>query len=461
MASCALAAGTIDLGSLHRLHDADSLLPVLISTQHWEPFYWGQDRFGMLLPLLAWPFRDPLTNLLAQGWLATFAGLLTFFLLARFVRVPQFWFCGLVSAATFLVFCPAPLKAQLFLPGQPYGVSLALGLGGLLLWDVGGSACRVAGLAMMLCAHWVNVGTWLLLAPLAISRGVLARAPRTALGDGLLVLVGAASGWGLMTISPSHLTSRTILSARQWPESWRLLAANAWSGAEPWLLVGALLGSAGMVGSFLTRRNDSMHVRSATAVLIGSGLAYWLVVGTMEWVKLNASLERYLIPAIIALGTACIALATAPLGDWAERHVRATRAALPATLFVAAIAAYGFPAVAGVRADIDRVGNKAGWTDEIVAARCTHLAGTYWQVWPAVFYANLLLHERAEHRVLWGVTYRGGEARVRWSSMPRDRYRVCLAPSDPEASTWMERFGLETLMPVSESSGLRVLSASP
>ena len=64
--SAALAAW-MGLGTLHDFQHADSLLTVLISTQRWTPFFWGQDRFGMLVPLLAMPIHHPLANLLAQG----------------------------------------------------------------------------------------------------------------------------------------------------------------------------------------------------------------------------------------------------------------------------------------------------------------------------------------------------------------------------------------------------------
>src|SRR5262245_19274452 len=83
LAACAAAAVILDLGGLHRLHHGDSLLPVLVSLQHWTPFYWEQDRIGMLLPLLAMPIRDPLTNLLIQDGAAIFCGLAAAVLLAR------------------------------------------------------------------------------------------------------------------------------------------------------------------------------------------------------------------------------------------------------------------------------------------------------------------------------------------------------------------------------------------
>src|SRR4051812_27030057 len=78
---CAAAALWIDLGTLHRLQHGDSLLPVLVSLQRWTPFFWEQDRYGMLIPLLARPVTNPLGNLLVQGFLNVSCGLSAFFLL--------------------------------------------------------------------------------------------------------------------------------------------------------------------------------------------------------------------------------------------------------------------------------------------------------------------------------------------------------------------------------------------
>jgi len=51
-----LTAFFIDFGTFHRHHHSDSLIPVLESLYHWQIFFWSQDRFGMLVPLLATPF---------------------------------------------------------------------------------------------------------------------------------------------------------------------------------------------------------------------------------------------------------------------------------------------------------------------------------------------------------------------------------------------------------------------
>ena len=57
-----LLAPWMDLSPLHRFHDSDSLVPVLMSLQRWTPFYWEQNRFGSLLPLLAVPSTGRFTT---------------------------------------------------------------------------------------------------------------------------------------------------------------------------------------------------------------------------------------------------------------------------------------------------------------------------------------------------------------------------------------------------------------
>ena len=62
-----VSAYVVAAGPGARLANADSLIPVFVSLESWTLFYWGQDRFGMLLPLLAMPVRDSFWNLMVQN----------------------------------------------------------------------------------------------------------------------------------------------------------------------------------------------------------------------------------------------------------------------------------------------------------------------------------------------------------------------------------------------------------
>src|SRR5260370_3901671 len=113
---CAFAAVWIDLGTLHSGHNGDSLIPVLVSLQRWTPFFWEQDRIGMLVPLIAAPFRNPLVNFLLQGFFYVFSYLAAAFLLARYIlRGASYPFLGALSASAFLSLATAHYRFGFFL----------------------------------------------------------------------------------------------------------------------------------------------------------------------------------------------------------------------------------------------------------------------------------------------------------------------------------------------------------
>ena len=164
LATIAASAALVVLGDLHRLDHADAIVPVLVSLQRWTPFYWDQERYGMLIPLLALPVRDPLWNLLVQRALLVAAGLGAALLLARHVLAGRDWpLAGALSAGALLMLAPAPWRFE-YLGDQPYGLSLALALAVLALAEARGSqrptpARVVAGLVLVVAAHWVNAAT--------------------------------------------------------------------------------------------------------------------------------------------------------------------------------------------------------------------------------------------------------------------------------------------------------------
>src|SRR5512142_2694983 len=127
----------VDLGAFHALEHADAIVPVLVSLQRWTPFYWDQERYGMLVPLLALPVRDPFWNLLVQRGLLVLAGLGAVVLLARHVLAGRDWpLAGALAAGGLLLAAPAPWLFE-YLGDQPYGLSVALALAGLAVAERG------------------------------------------------------------------------------------------------------------------------------------------------------------------------------------------------------------------------------------------------------------------------------------------------------------------------------------
>jgi hypothetical protein len=431
---CAVAALCVDLGAIHRLHTADSLLYPLISLWRWTPYYWGQDRVGMLVPALARPITHPLANLLFQDYVNILGGLSAFVLLARYVaRSAAYPAVGMSAAALFVAFAPGPYQAMYFIDAA-YGVWLSLGLGGLILAEKRDgrlSAIRIAfGFLLILLAHWVNYAAALIFGPVVILRRLIVAPSETARGEptdkrrwrrpwrlvdaetalavGLLA-VGAVAGRLLTHFSESPVaTPLDSLPASEWPDAWLGLIETQWQALRPGRLPAAVaillaLGVATLIWRPI-RRNRSASRRYAWTLLL-SATAIWLFTGTRLWVRQNGYTYRYLIPATMMIEEAALFIAIGPLWSTAASRVRRALNALPSVALIAgALAAYGLPSIAGVRRDLDRLFGDL--TPDLIEARCTHLAGGYERVWPAVFHAAIVLHERGENRVVWGLTGR-------------------------------------------------------
>ena len=501
--ACVFAGILIDFGTLHRHHQADSLLPVLVSLQRWTPFFWCQDRIGMLVPLLAAPLRHPLANLFFQETVYVGCGLAAVFLLFRYaLRDATYPVAAAVSAALFLILAPASYRF-VFFSGTFYGVWLALGLGGLLLMepaaDGGLSPPRgLAGLGLLFLAHWVFSAAVLCLGPLVIFRALFFRADTEVARGGVrpgaapreigtrdpmvssvrfwlrklrparpqLIGLAFAFGGGLVLagLSPDHQLDPRGSSPTQWPEAWRRLALTTWDALVPhyWPMA---LGGAAASGLVLLcfpslRRTSAPAVRAATT-LAAAGLFFGLFMGTRQWVTTYDYDARYLMPAVFLLQAAAVAIGVAPacaaLGVTRLRRIELL--AVP-SLLLAAVVGYGVPSLEGVRADLDRLGGARA--REVVAARCTHVAGDYWTVWPLVFCANMIHYETGDSRVTWGISFRYRPTQPLGVHVPTNEIRVAVALGEQaEAAYWLEGYGLPPLAVAEEWPTIQVLVPIP
>ena len=153
----------MDLSPLHAFHRADSFIPVFSSLYRWTPFFWEQNRFGQLIPLLSLPIDSPFANLLFQVWLRLFAVTASFFLLARTVVPRPYW--PAVGALTLALWIGCrEIEAHAFMQMQPSGQAVALGLAGLLLLESRSRWKLLLGLGLLLLAFWISLTAlfWLL-----------------------------------------------------------------------------------------------------------------------------------------------------------------------------------------------------------------------------------------------------------------------------------------------------------
>ena len=470
----AAAAVLLDLGRLHRFEWGDSLVPVLVSLQRWTPFYWDQERYGMLVPLLAAPVRDPLWNLLLQRLLLTLAGLGAVVLLARHVLAGRDWpLAGALAVAGLLAAAP-PTWLFEYCFDQPYGLSLALAAAGLAAAEAGAAGRRswprvAAGALLVGLAHWVNAATGVLLAALAVARAAVDRregepssTPRARLAWDLgLLAIGLAAGQGLMRLAPPSAgpfrADASPLPPGALPAAWAKLLGNAWRESGHWPTALAATAAAGLL--LLALPPARAHLRGAlwrAGALVAAAVAWALFVGSLRWVQSNWSHWRYLAPSAVLLQLAAASLVAEPLA-------RLRRAARPAglaalALVPAAALASGTPSFARVRADLDAATGRL--TGALLAGRCDVVAGSYWTVWPAVWHAALVLHERGDGRRVYGVAHRATPTLGAW----RDRggVTVCRAAGEKAyADRWLRELGLPPMRAARQVGNVEVLEPDP
>jgi hypothetical protein len=450
----------MDLSPLHAHHDSDSLVPVLMSLVRWTPFYWEQNRFGSLIPLLALPVKGPFHNLLVQVALRLTAVVLSFFLLARAVVPRPYW--PAVGAAAFALFVAGKgLWAQAFIQMQPYPQSLALALGGLALLDGGREIWRkIAAGVLIVLAFWVSLSLVLWIVPLLLLRRALTpwlpglkprvgEAAFIALGFSLSLLASHLSVWQSTALGPAPPAS--------WPHAWATLARGGVRFLSLPLVaaVGAMLAA-----SWLAWRSPRGRLAAGAGLcLVATAAAELAALGTSSWVHLNGLSIRFFFSGLLAAGMALPAMAGILLLEGRERWHRGVNAAALLALLPVVWLRFGPPSPAAARQAFE--GHHKNAAEAIVATGCTHVIGNYWRVWPAVLQADELLWQRGEDRRVWGITARSRPTLDLWQPRSWDGTRLAVIRGDGVAPIAMHVFKIPPLHLVEERPGLGVYGRTP
>ncbi len=396
----------IDLSRFHALQNADSILPILVSLQHWTPFYWGQDRFGMLVPLLAVPIRSPLANLLVQNALTIFAALIAPFVVARYFVVDRRWIAvGALAGATMLLLA-LPFVFDWFAT-QPYALSIALAFAALLAAERSGVTAVIIACALMLLAHWSNAAVFVSVGPCLVWRPRLRKIWITA--------VGAAGGLVLKQSVGRGSTDLGVLPIAEWPAAWSAFAREIVRITDYRALFAVVGGTAAATAVALWVSHRDRRDVQASAVSFGAALIQAVVFGALGHVRTNGYSSRYALPSILFAGISVSILLVALAGRRFSNTVTTTAAA---ALLLAGVTglAYGVPAPTQIRKTLDR---RLGLlTPEVANTRAAVIAGDYWTVWPAVFHANLTLGDGYDHPPIYGLAFRSEATDDLWPRPP-------------------------------------------
>jgi hypothetical protein len=428
-----LAALWMDCGTLHSFQSADSILTVLISLQRWTPFFWGQDRFGMLTPLLAAGIHHPLANMLFQGWLTCSAALLVPYLLSWYLSCPNWFAVGSAANALMISMFSQEFLFDWFVT-QPYAMSMCLALCALVVNQQTGPVRTFASIVLLALAHWVNLGVIMVIGPLIILRG------RHVVHALVHASVGTAAGFLIKGLSTAPPTTTEILSPAAWPAGWMELARTLSTRlAHPRamaIVVIIALGSAALA----TSSGWSYKYRTPAVITITVAILHWLIIGVFRHVQLNVYYPRYVLPSVI-LAIVSIALMMAWVFDLSA--VAHRRASLMTTglLSIALVLTFGMPSVARLNRVLDeRFGQM---TPVVITAGATVIVGDYWTVWPAVFHANLSLARHGIHSSVFGFTHRSEATNPLWLASARVRPTIVAGKaSDLNLSFFLGRLGV-------------------
>lgn len=451
----------MDLSPIHRHHNGDSAVQILVSLDRWTPFFWEQNRFGMLLPLLALPVENPFHNLLVQVWLRSVALILSFFLLARVV-LPRLYWPAVGGASLALFLAVKSVAHQNYLQTQPYFQAMALALGGVLLFDRGGGT-RIPGALLIALAFWISPGTLFWLLPLLWLRRVLGLEPgwpdrrfwpswedlRARRGLSLFLLIGACFAASLIASAAYAFFAYggTDLGAGRmadWPMAWHGLAEKAvhYLSASWVVLLGLALAVAAALA--IAGRRRGVLAISAGLCLLGAAASELAILGTSGWIHRENCDIRFLTSGLIALIVAGPALILSLLLEKkpANWHRAANFLALAALLPILFLR-FGPPSVSRARAALDEgLGRHSA---KILASGSTHVLGNFWRVWPTVLHANLLLFERGERRRVWGISHRSAPTRDLWQPADWKQARFTVLGADSEVERYREWYGIPRL----------------
>ncbi len=461
LASLLYCCAAVNLSWIQRHHTSDTLLLGLISTEHYRLFYWGANRYGTLLPLLALPVKPVFYNLLWQ----TQMGVAIFALLAYAVvilgtaprRIPVT--SALLRTCLVLLICLAVFRdsqtsIHLAFLGNSTLPSLLLTLAGLLLLTrrvrPNGRRRYVFAMLSFAVAFWVNITSALVaLGYLLFAPSRLLAARRKRLADLAGVAAVACCSY-LFSSLFSGDNIRGFVGPGQAAASLANLLRNSFATVfRPW----PLLALAALALALRVARGQRRCIRAAGIRQLPLWLAcaaYAVLIPFFYWVKHNKCDARYLamasVPAVLLLASNVAGLLLNLLRGRVSRPLLLAGSALALTVSVTAV--FGVPSLQGALARLDDV--TSPYVPGAERLECTHMVGSYWLVWPMVVNQR---HHRAGPP-LFAISDRSEDTRGTWDAIPAHARTYCGICPDEDFELHRSRYGLPEMIPARRDGGV-------
>ena len=461
-----LALGLVmALSPYHRIMNPDTMMVYFSSLIRWTPYFWGQDRYGMLLPLLTSWLDDPYWTIILQNTFHSACSILCFFLLPKllFPR-SNFLATGLLSLALFIGFSGTLNLFNFFTPWQIYTPGLLLGLVSLLVLQ----RSFLGAFLLMGLAQWACFSTGILLGLLILFQQIGGNKSNLRIQFSLLfkkrlVLIGSAMVAGIL-FQVHYLTHQTSSYASndllQIVYGWTWLIDSYIQSplASNWLLVGPLfLASAAMLVVAYKNPEAYRKVGDRQTMAVAAMLAilfYIVIVGGSVFARSMGFPQRYLIPALIVWSViwSAVLLEYIKTLQWDLFSPGNHASKLAALLIVLlTIFRFGLPSVEGSRNSIQQAIEPK--YKSFAEHQCTHALGFYYVTWPAYFYTLL-----NEEKAIWPITHRSEVIKDMWAPTITQNSRICYWKDyEEDALKYREEHNLPELVELEDHEIIKVL----
>lgn len=375
--------------------NADMILQSIISLQNVTLFYWGQNRFANVLPLLLQPITDPGWNLLGMLW--AYAVSLFALLALLSIRGTKFlfsetselghWLSFLISAVVIFVGFSAKTCEMFVVEGQPYPPSffLCAMAATLIVRKIASRITTVIGLLFLSAAIGINPSLVLLIVPLSTMFLWSVDRWRLAVFVGSSILIFGI--WtGLSQLEPALSVSYFTLDLENAKVGLSRSAERIFDALDPAFYIFAF--SAIIARWIMHRRSKDMaHVDLAVIILGFLGIGWFLAFAMSSWVKVNDYGVRYFSVTLLAL----VGMVAIPLVAILQQVKAFTQTYVVALLIFAFLAQ-----VLRAPVPLDEYAVIRDTSSNVLFAEqngIKFIAGDYWKAWPTVFQLMRLGHQ--------------------------------------------------------------------
>jgi hypothetical protein len=370
--------------------NADTPILAVMSLQKVTLFFWGENRFLNLIPLLASPVRQPDWNLLVQvclfgggfvGLLAVIGRVGAIVIFSSRARI-DFYLCFSVLLLGFLILASRFAIHVFIVEGQPYGASgllTGLGLTGLLSRHGFRGFILLPSVFALILAGGFNPSLLVVTAAICVAVAVFDPSRRRRAMIVMPLTCTCFLGWLIYSrIVPGPTLYMSWTNAPIW---WNALAAlsgllRAFEGTAYSVGVGVAL-----LACLITLRLDGTLGRIGVLSMLLFGFAVgWLVLfSNNAWVSGNGYHFRYFFPVIITI----VVLVTLPVLGLVMRGTRTIRLGAAVLAMVGCLLITMAPPKR-----FDDFALFARFAERAQTARSSGIsliAGDFWSVWPVVF----------------------------------------------------------------------------